>query len=332
MDYNIIMEKQVRRNGKRVCKRFPDRNVTLTYAELEEKSRRTAAWLQTQGFQKGDVLAVWMGNVPEYIILMAAALRNGCIFVPLSIYESTAQIEAMCTESGAGLLIYDSGNKYVKKQLTAKALSADLYAMDVAGFSDLVRTDSLAAEAKHPLRCELDMHDSVMILYTSGSTGKKKGICKNSAAVLGKRGLASGYIRLMDAVQRIRRMRVYNLCPWYHNTGMMLQMLMLMGLNFEEVTMEQYNPATVAKCLQEFRPVIWLGTASMLYRCCIVPEAQFALPVAIISTGEALSEHIARNFRKCQAVGSCIQVMAQRKPEELPVHAIVSGIQHHGSG
>src|SRR5712692_1717937 len=46
---------------------------TLTYAELVEAIRRTAAGLAARGFSKGDVLGVYSPNVPDYAVAFHAA-------------------------------------------------------------------------------------------------------------------------------------------------------------------------------------------------------------------------------------------------------------------
>lgn len=45
---------------------------TLTYGQLEESSRKVAAGLAARGFVKGDVLAIYSPNVPEYAVLLLA--------------------------------------------------------------------------------------------------------------------------------------------------------------------------------------------------------------------------------------------------------------------
>src|ERR1700675_4849081 len=51
---------------------------TLTYRQLAEGVKRTAAGLAKRGFKKGDVFAIYSPNLPEYaIIFLAVASLRG---------------------------------------------------------------------------------------------------------------------------------------------------------------------------------------------------------------------------------------------------------------
>src|SRR5437867_9966564 len=57
---------------------------TLTYAEFEHAVRRVAASLAKRGFQKGDVLAIFSTNCPEYAMIFHAVAMLGGINTPLN--------------------------------------------------------------------------------------------------------------------------------------------------------------------------------------------------------------------------------------------------------
>src|SRR5689334_11069030 len=51
---------------------------TLTYRQLADGVRRAAAGLHRLGFRKGDVLAIYSPNLPEYaVVFQAVALLGG---------------------------------------------------------------------------------------------------------------------------------------------------------------------------------------------------------------------------------------------------------------
>ncbi|MDE2572078.1 MAG: AMP-binding protein, partial [bacterium] len=54
----------------------------LTYAELEGRSRRVAAWLAAAGFAPGDRLAIYLENRLAFIDAYLGALRAGVVVVP----------------------------------------------------------------------------------------------------------------------------------------------------------------------------------------------------------------------------------------------------------
>src|SRR5262249_54055956 len=52
---------------------------TLTYRQLADGVRRAAAGLSRRGFKKGDVLAIYSPNLPEYAIALLGAASIGGI-------------------------------------------------------------------------------------------------------------------------------------------------------------------------------------------------------------------------------------------------------------
>src|SRR5262249_1703933 len=52
---------------------------TLTYRQLADSVKRAAAGLATRGFKKGDVLAIYSPNVPEYAVIFLAVATLGGI-------------------------------------------------------------------------------------------------------------------------------------------------------------------------------------------------------------------------------------------------------------
>jgi long-chain acyl-CoA synthetase len=61
---------------------FSNMGRTLSYAEVDELSRRFGAWLQKEaGLKKGDRIAIMMPNVLQYPIAIFGALRAGLTVV-----------------------------------------------------------------------------------------------------------------------------------------------------------------------------------------------------------------------------------------------------------
>ena len=49
----------------------------ITFAEVDEMSKKLGAWLQSKGLKKGARVAIMMPNVLQYPIAIAAVLRAG---------------------------------------------------------------------------------------------------------------------------------------------------------------------------------------------------------------------------------------------------------------
>jgi len=77
----------------------------LSFGQLDEQSRDLAAWLQSQGLQRGDRVAVMLPNVPQYPIAVAAILRAGLVVVNVNPLYTARELEHQLKDSGARVIV-----------------------------------------------------------------------------------------------------------------------------------------------------------------------------------------------------------------------------------
>jgi len=77
----------------------------MTYSELDECSRKLAAWLQSRGMEKGARVAVMMPNVLQYPIAIAAILRAGYTVVNVNPLYTPRELEHQMKDSGCEAII-----------------------------------------------------------------------------------------------------------------------------------------------------------------------------------------------------------------------------------
>ena len=98
-----LMQESFERHRHLPAYRFMGR--TLTFGELDEQSRALAGWLQAQGLQRGDRVAVMLPNVPQYPIAVAAILRAGLVVVNVNPLYTARELEHQLKDSGARLIV-----------------------------------------------------------------------------------------------------------------------------------------------------------------------------------------------------------------------------------
>ncbi|NYT75936.1 AMP-binding protein [Alcaligenaceae bacterium] len=77
----------------------------MSYAELDEKSRYFAAWLQSIGIKKGDRVALMMPNLLQYPICLYGALRAGAVVVNTNPLYTATELEHQLHDSGAETIV-----------------------------------------------------------------------------------------------------------------------------------------------------------------------------------------------------------------------------------
>ena len=79
----------------------------LTFAELEDRSRKVVAMLRARGLEKGDRIA-WLGkNARHYFELFYSAARLGIVMVPIGWRLAAPEIAYILGDTGAKLLFID---------------------------------------------------------------------------------------------------------------------------------------------------------------------------------------------------------------------------------
>jgi long-chain acyl-CoA synthetase len=92
----------------------------LTYAELDDCSRKLAAWLQSRGMAKGARVAVMMPNVLQYPIALAAILRAGYTVVNVNPLYTARELEHQLKDSGSEAIIVLENFAHTLEQVMGK--------------------------------------------------------------------------------------------------------------------------------------------------------------------------------------------------------------------
>ncbi len=230
----------------------------VTFAEVDQQSRALAGWLQTQGLERGDRVALMMPNVPQYPVAVAAVLRAGYVVVNVNPLYTPRELEHQLKDSGAKLIIMVENFATTLQQVmsavpTKKVVLTALG--DMLGFPKslivnyVVRkvkkmvpaynlpgaikfNDAVAAGAGKAYKPPVTGPDDIAVLqYTGGTTGISKG------AVLLHKNLVANLLQAeawyQPALKKIPKgQQVVTVCalPLYHifgfNTNMMLGLRM----------------------------------------------------------------------------------------------------------
>ncbi len=174
----------------------------LTYRQLDQLVDRFAAGLQQLGLQKGERVAIYMPNCPQFVIAYYGALRAGGIVVPSNPLYVPREIEHQLNDSGATFavvlsLLYPNikqvrANTALKQVIvtnikeyfpntlkTLFSLAKEKKAghrVDLTGQANTIWfQDLLSSAPATPQPVEITPDDTAVLMYTGGTTGVPKG-------------------------------------------------------------------------------------------------------------------------------------------------------------
>jgi len=195
-----LLDESFKKYRDRTAYRFMRKSIG--YATVDDQSRAFAAYLQSQGFVKGDRVAVMMPNVPQYPVALAGILRAGCVLVNVNPLYTPRELEHQLKDSGAkGIVILENFAATLQQVAAAVPTKKVIVASmgDMLGFpmslivNYVVRSvkkmvpawdlpghirfnDALAQGRGGTLRPPTVGPDDIAVLqYTGGTTGVSKG-------------------------------------------------------------------------------------------------------------------------------------------------------------
>jgi long-chain acyl-CoA synthetase len=231
---------------------------TITFGQVDDLSRAFAAYLQAQGFDKGDRIAIMMPNVPQYPVAVAAILRAGYVVVNVNPLYTPRELEHQLKDSGAkAIVMVENFATTLQKVLPAVPTKKVILTAlgDMLGFPKSLIVNYVVRKMKkmvpaYDIPGAVKFNDAIaqgrgktltpvpvgpddiaVLQYTGGTTGVSKG------AVLLHRNLVANILQseawYQPALGKIPNgEQIVTICalPIYHifgfNTNMMLAMRM----------------------------------------------------------------------------------------------------------
>lgn len=225
--------------------------VWARYDQFAARAARAAAWLQAQGVQPGDRVALFMSNRPVYLPLLWGIWWMGGVAVPVN-----AKLHARET---AWIVGHCSGRMVLTDAERHAPLADALGGTPIAVVSEHAFIDDTAiAPAALVERAE---DDPAWLFYTSGTTGRPKGV---TLAARQLRACALGYLAAVQAVEPGAVM--LHPAPLSHGGGLYhLPYVMNGGLNVMPDS-GGFEPAECLALAAHWRNASFFGAPTMVRR------------------------------------------------------------------
>ncbi|TVT45731.1 long-chain fatty acid--CoA ligase [Amycolatopsis rhizosphaerae] len=260
----------------------------ITYAELDALTDAFAAGLLDTGFERGDRVALYLQNVPQFLIGLIGTWKAGGIAVSVNPMNRERELELLLNDSGARVLVClqslyrDVASKVlagtgVRTVLTTSELEYqtrdDPRAFAGSERIELPDTTDLAGmlarfAGRTPPPVSYTADDVAFLTYTSGTTGPPKGAMNTHGNVAFNSQTCREWFGLgpQDAVLGV--------APLFHITGLIGHIGLSLLLGAPLVLFHRFEPSLAIDVIREQRPTFTVGSITVFIALMNAPNAE----------------------------------------------------------
>ena len=279
----------LRRNAQMLpdndCIVAPERGVRWSWKEFDRRTSEVARGLYAMGIRKGDHVAIWATNVPEWVLIMFASAKLGAVLVTVNTNYKQFELNYLLTQSDTKMLVMIPSlkdNNYVDhitglmpSLLTSKpedigeaklpflkrvVLIGDMEnrPMGMNTFDELYKlAETVPDRVVEDSMAGLDTHEVINMQYTSGTTGFPKGV------MLTHHNITNNGQFMGDCMKFTSDDRLLIVVPLFHCFGCVLGMMSCLTHCTTIVLMERYHPLHEMEILQNERCTAVHGVPTM---------------------------------------------------------------------
>jgi len=262
-------------------------DLRLTYRQYQQEVTRLAKGLLSLGIEKGEHVAVWATNVPEWLVLEIALAKIGAVLVTVNTNCRESEIEYVLQQGDITTLFMIEefrGNSYVdsiyriapelktlrdpvNESLQSAALPKLKRVILIGSnarpgmmpYSEVAPLgDNISDETLGHRQSSLDPYDVIQMQYTSGTTGFPKGVMLTHHGLLNQAHVSCAIGDLRKDERYVTAM------PFFHIAGSLGAILFSVYLGCTLIPLIWFDPEKELKLLSDEKATLSFNVPTML--------------------------------------------------------------------
>ncbi|MGQ9557390.1 MAG: AMP-binding protein [Desulfurispora sp.] len=262
---------------------YADRDLRYTWAQLKNVCEQLARGLMALGVNRGEHIAIWATNVPQWPIVQFGSAKMGAVLVTVNTHYKLFELEYLLKHADITTLLLIGGTKEANYLEMIYELCPELKhsrpgRLNAARLPRLKNVIFLGEE-EHPgmftwsrvleageqvspaelaaRQASLSPDDCVNMQYTSGTTGFPKGVMLTHSNLIGNA------ISIAECLAFTSRDRLCIPVPMFHCFGCVLGTLTCLVSGATMVPLEAFNPTKVLETVQQEKCTALHGVPTM---------------------------------------------------------------------
>ena len=264
------------------AEKFPDLTALIfygkkiSYKKLKNLSDRFAEFLQKIGIKKGDRVALFLPNCPQFVIAYFGILKAGGVVVPLNPLYLPQELNDILIDAKPKILIslklLSSKLKYIRKKITPILILSDLvdYIPLPLKFLLKIKTylsssvkinfdgylfnfekllNQYSGKGKYQ-QVKFTPSDLALLIYTSGTTGKPKGVKLTHQNLVANLVQINTWLKDITMVGQDIELGVL---PFFHVYGITAALNFAIASALSLVLFPEFHSNEIAKAISKYR-------------------------------------------------------------------------------
>ncbi|MBB5172277.1 fatty acid CoA ligase family protein [Texcoconibacillus texcoconensis] len=262
---------------------YTDRDLRYTYQEFDKLCRKVAKGFMKLGVERGEHVAIWSTNRPEWVTSQFATGKMGAVLVTVNTNYRTSELEYLLQHSDASTLILMDSFKdasYIDMlyeiipelksakpgQLQSEKLPhlkniiflGEQRHPGMFNWSDILKMgEEVSDEALQQRMDRLEADDVINMQYTSGTTGFPKGV------MLTHNNLTNNAFNIAQCMNLSSSDRLCIPVPFFHCFGCVIGTMASVTVGATMVPVQEFNPQKVLQAVQDEKCTALHGVPTM---------------------------------------------------------------------
>jgi long-chain acyl-CoA synthetase len=242
----------------------------ITYAQLDLLSNQFARSLVKLQVKKGDRVALFLPNVPQFIIAYFGVLKVGAIVTAISPMHREREVEYQLNDSGAQTIVALDSLYPIVEKVGEKTKLKNVIVTGLDGYGSETTNPATipnalpfnqllykASEEQPNVQFNPE-EDLAALQYTGGTTGTAKGAMLTHTNLVANALMFAAWIKGAVAQETF-----LTALPLFHIYGMTTSMTVPISLAAKMVLMPKFEPTKVLETIQKHRVTVFCGVPTM---------------------------------------------------------------------
>ncbi|MEB1808775.1 MAG: AMP-binding protein [Bacillaceae bacterium] len=278
-----LLEEVARKQPSHEAVVYPDRGLRYTYQQFDDLCRQVAKGFMKLGVERGEHVAIWSTNMPEWLTSQFATGKMGAVLVTVNTNYRTAELEYLLKQSDSTTIVLMDefrGASYtemlyeivpeLKTAEPGKLQSKKLPHLKNVVFlgnerkpgmytwADILEMGDQVTDAELNERMgSLEPDDVINMQYTSGTTGFPKGV------MLTHNNLVNNAINIAECMNLTANDRMCIPVPFFHCFGCVLGTMACVTVGATMVPVQEFDPKQVLQAVQDEKCTALHGVPTM---------------------------------------------------------------------